>query len=159
CHRSGKRLPRRSVAVTFDDGFANNFTHAGPILHGLGVPATVFMTTAFLDSGEPFPFDCWGLEHQGRVPADAYRPLTTDECRRLARSGLVELGAHTHTHQDFRGRPEAFREDLRESVRVIRERFGVREVSFAFPFGRRRSGHSGDDLVREARRAGVTCSL
>ena len=50
------------------------------------------------------PFDCWGIEYAGQAPADSYRPLTTEQCRMLRDSGVFELGAHTDTHQDFRGR-------------------------------------------------------
>lgn len=41
--------PRNAVVVTFDDGYANNFTRACPILHALGIPATYFVTTGLVD--------------------------------------------------------------------------------------------------------------
>lgn len=48
CHR-GTAPPPQSVAVTFDDGFANNYTVAFPILQELGIPFTVFLTTDMLE--------------------------------------------------------------------------------------------------------------
>ena len=50
-------------------------------------------------------------------------------------SGLIDLGAHTHTHQDFRLRPSAFADDLETNCQTLRERFDLREIGFAFPFG------------------------
>lgn len=45
------RLPPRAVAVTFDDGYGDNFTVALPILRDCGVPATFFIATGFLNGG------------------------------------------------------------------------------------------------------------
>ena len=45
-----ERLPARSFAVTFDDGFENNYSVAAPILKDYGVPATFYITTGFIDS-------------------------------------------------------------------------------------------------------------
>jgi peptidoglycan/xylan/chitin deacetylase (PgdA/CDA1 family) len=49
---SGKRLPPYTAAITFDDGFRNNFTVALPILKKHRLPATVFLTTSFIGGEE-----------------------------------------------------------------------------------------------------------
>lgn len=46
-----QRLPPRSVAITFDDGYADNATIAAPILRRLGLTGTFFVATGFLDGG------------------------------------------------------------------------------------------------------------
>lgn len=48
-----KQLPVRSFAVTFDDGFENNFSVAAPILAEYKVPATFYITTGFIESNTP----------------------------------------------------------------------------------------------------------
>lgn len=159
CRERGLPIPRKTFVVTFDDGYANNLTQALPILTRLGVPATVFVATAYLDSEQPFPSDDWEGAGQPGVPREAWRPLSSEECLRLAASGLVELGAHTHTHADFRGRPEALVADLRENLAVLREQFGVDEPLFAFPYGTKADGFVSGELVSAAREAGVKCCL
>lgn len=45
-------LPRRSAALTFDDGTANLLTHAAPVLRDLGLPAAAFVATGPMGTGE-----------------------------------------------------------------------------------------------------------
>jgi peptidoglycan/xylan/chitin deacetylase (PgdA/CDA1 family) len=51
--RSGK-LPSRPLVITFDDGYADNHDRAAPILERLGLHATFFIATAYLDGGIMF---------------------------------------------------------------------------------------------------------
>jgi peptidoglycan/xylan/chitin deacetylase (PgdA/CDA1 family) len=45
------RLPSRALSITFDDGYADNADVAAPILHKLGLNATFFVSTGFLEGG------------------------------------------------------------------------------------------------------------
>ena len=155
----GREIPPRTIAITFDDGFETVFIRAWPILRELDLPATLFVNTGYLDSPDPFPFDAWGAKWKESVPPESYRPLTSSQCRKLQAGGLFDLGAHTHTHADFRDRPEEFRADLQLSVSILRKRFGLREVPFAFPFGSPALGFAGGALTQAARETGVICGL
>jgi len=54
--RSG-RLPHRAVVITFDDGYADNFIHAKPLLTQDDVPATVFVITGYIGQKREFWWD------------------------------------------------------------------------------------------------------
>ena len=47
-------LPPRALSITFDDGYRDNHDIALPILLQLGLPATFFVATGFLDGGRMF---------------------------------------------------------------------------------------------------------
>lgn len=51
------RLPERPLVITFDDGYADNHDRAAPILRKLGLPATFFIATGYLDGGRMFNDD------------------------------------------------------------------------------------------------------
>ena len=51
---SAGTLPARAAAITFDDGYADNYTHALPLLQKHGLHATFFIATAYLDGGRMF---------------------------------------------------------------------------------------------------------
>lgn len=148
-HRQKQPFAPRSFAVVFDDGYSDNFQNAWPILRELNVPATIFLATRYLDSDERFPCDDWSQD----APATA-RPLSTAECREMLASGLIELGAHTHSHQDFRNRPAEFRLDLQRSLDVLREKFGIESPTFSFPYG-----FTSPELTDIVRELGLACSL
>lgn len=54
---AGKRVPPNAVAVTFDDGYDDNYRIAYPILRELDIPATFFVSTGHIDSARPFAYD------------------------------------------------------------------------------------------------------
>lgn len=147
-------VPANVFAVTFDDGYQNNLVHALPILEELGVPATVYVATAFLDSNRPFPFDNWDGCRMAGVPAASWKPLTMAECRQLAIHPLIELGAHTHSHGAFVDDAQALVEDLAINLRVLREEFGVERPTFAYPYGAIRS-----EMVEAVRRLEIASAV
>ena len=157
--KEGCSIPSRVFVVTFDDVYLNVFTRAYPILRKLETPATLFLATAYLDSQQPFPSDDWSAAGSTSAPPESWLPITTEACREMQASGLVELAAHTHTHADFRARPAELLDDLARNRAVLRERFGIDRPTFAFPYGNKNEGFAGPELSRIVRQAGFECAL
>jgi peptidoglycan/xylan/chitin deacetylase (PgdA/CDA1 family) len=152
--RENRAIPSNVFAITFDDGFENNYAHAWPVLKELNLPATIFLATKYLDSDAPFPFDDWSAAGSGSVPSNSWRPMSVRQCEELIADGLISLGAHTHSHEKFLGRVAEFRRDMRECLDILRTRMGIEHPMFAFP-----SGYQFPELVETARQLGVSCAL
>lgn len=58
-----RNLPGNAVSITFDDGYANNLHLAMPLLARYGFPATIFVSTSYVESGAFLPFDRLRLIH------------------------------------------------------------------------------------------------
>jgi len=84
--RSG-RVPRNALAITFDDGYRDNLTEAAPILARHGLPATVFLTTGCIGTGQIPWFDQLAIALKTtprealRLSADRILPLGTEDER------------------------------------------------------------------------------
>ena len=85
--QAGDTIPSTAFAVTFDDGYENNYLHALPILAELQIPATIFLATKYLDSHEPMPFDDWSAAGAAGIPASAWRPYRRCNAERCAAAG------------------------------------------------------------------------
>lgn len=155
----GRAVPLNSFVVTFDDGYANNALYATPILKDLNVPATIFLATGFIGSDRPFPFDDWTEKGSPEVKAETWRAATIAECEGMLDSGFIEFGSHTHTHEDFRDRPDAFRQNLQQSLEWLDNQFGVRKPTLSLPYGIVERGFAGPSYFEAAQSLGCTCCL
>jgi hypothetical protein len=117
--RQGKPLPRNAVALTFDDGYADNLA-AARLLHAHGATATFYITAGCLAGGLPF----WPSEIRQLVPyiaAPVIRLRTREEDISIPCSTAAERRASLRTlARLFKSHPipvrEAFREQLREQA-------------------------------------------
>jgi peptidoglycan/xylan/chitin deacetylase (PgdA/CDA1 family) len=135
----------RTVAITFDDGFADNYTHAFPVLARHALPATIFLAAGFMD-GDDLPV----LRDRSGI-----KPLRWSEVDEMARHG-VAFGAHTMTHRSLPALDAAdLRQEIEGSRDLIARRLSRDVDTFCYPRGQF------DDRVKHAVRAAgfrIACS-
>ena len=126
--RSGMN-DRVSACITFNDGYADNFRNAIPLLIEAGIACTYFVSVGPVVDGVPFEHDV--------VNGNRLAPNTIDQLRSLADT-CVEIGAHTRTHPNLgqiSNRERLIDEVVRardDLARILDRRIRY----FAFPFGR-----------------------
>lgn len=121
------RLPERSVAITFDDGFAHLAERAAPLFAHHRLRATVFAVSDHVGGSSD-----WSTQ-----PASAPRlPLLGgDALRELAAAGW-EIGSHGRTHRPLATLgADDLRDELTGSRLALEELVGSPVRSFAFPYG------------------------
>ncbi len=125
----------RLYVLTFDDGHVTLFHHAYPLMRELGIPFTVYVTTA-------------PLESDGLLHGDPRMALASwDQLAEMRDSGLMTAGAHGHRHLDARAHPQTvLEEDLNSCNDLLYLRLGVVPRHFAYPWGHR--SDSAEPLVR-----------
>lgn len=75
--RNRSHIPSKTIAITFDDGYENNYTYAYPVLKKLDLPATIFVVTDW-------------------VGRDGY--MTWDQLREMIQNSKITIGSHTKSH-------------------------------------------------------------
>jgi peptidoglycan/xylan/chitin deacetylase (PgdA/CDA1 family) len=90
-------IPSRAIAVTFDDGYADLFVHAFPIVQRYQIPATVFLATGLMGRDEPMWNDQIGMAIRATtcgevqpLPDLGPLPLRTAEQRQSALKQTLE---------------------------------------------------------------------
>ena len=142
--RSGSTYP--PTALTFDDGYVDFYTRVYPLLLSVNVPATLFVTTGFVEERKPYPM----LSR----PDAAVEPVTWEMLGEMAESGLVTLGAHTHTHPVLTLLPVAqVEEELAYPLELFERRLGMRPRAFRLPAGGSEPGaaYAGGAPLRQRR--------
>jgi peptidoglycan/xylan/chitin deacetylase (PgdA/CDA1 family) len=126
---------RRSVVLTFDDGFADFHHRALPLLLSHGFTATLFVTTGWV--GQPAGLPGPGGDH-GRSLHVRPRPgqmLTRTQLAEVASAG-IEIGAHSHGHPALDGIPgPVMARELADSKAILEDWLGQAVPGMAYPFG------------------------
>lgn len=113
--RKGQELPEKPVLITFDDGYADNYTNAYPIMKKYGFTAIVFLVT----------------DKIGRDP----RFMNWEQVKEMQEDGFF-FGSHTVHHQELTKMPAAQAlAELTQSRQELAQHLGQAPLFFAYPGG------------------------
>jgi peptidoglycan/xylan/chitin deacetylase (PgdA/CDA1 family) len=127
------KLPARAVVLTFDDGYADNYTNVFPVLKQYGFTATFFVITDMIGNR-------------------GY--MTWTELAKMRTAGMF-IESHTVTHPPLaKITVAAARVELIKSRAVLRQMLGVDSRVLCYPFGSYDAA-----VIKEARAAGYTMAF
>lgn len=148
----GKPLPAKSVLLTFDDGYLDNYVYAHPVLAEFGLTAALFIVTGRIGAGAARA--CAGEGGVPETPAHSACKaavqaghadevmLRWSEVERMRTAGTFEFHSHTHTHTrwdqveaDPDRRRERLIDDLAKSRATLEKRLGHATPHLCWPQG------------------------
>lgn len=146
----GQTLPPKSVIITFDDGYADNYVNAFPILKRHAFKATVFLVTDSINSGRIFH---WlkvdeRLRSNQQQEKSSWLPLDRQCIIDMQAQGM-SFGAHTRTHcaLDLIEEDKAI-DEIANSRKCLEDMLLKPVTCFSYPFNRMNEKIKG--LVKES---------
>ncbi len=121
----GKSFRKKFVCFTFDDGFADNYELAYPILKKYNCPFTIYITTGFIENS---------------ATADWYEEkptmLNKEQLLELSKDPLCTIGSHTLTHPHLTEMDLGTQKDeILKSKQLLEQWLGKPVLHFAYPYG------------------------
>ncbi|MDW5265946.1 MULTISPECIES: polysaccharide deacetylase family protein [Acidobacteriaceae] len=117
---SSRAVAKRPVAITFDDGYADFYDEALPILVEFGFAATVYIVT--------------GSTGKQRVIKNGKRFMSWADVCDLPKCG-IRVGSHTVSHRNLREMSRSrVEEEVRRSKEMLEDKLGAPVESFAYPY-------------------------
>lgn len=115
--KEGKKIPYKTIAITFDDGYKDNYIYAFPILKKYSLPATVFVI----------------VEEVGRADR-----LSWDEIKEMQDTGIITFDSHAVGPEPLVNIKSAqeLKKQIFDSKRILEEKLGRKVTAFSYPEGR-----------------------
>jgi peptidoglycan/xylan/chitin deacetylase (PgdA/CDA1 family) len=135
-----RRLPRKPIVITFDDGLHSTLVEAEPVLREAGFQAIVYLITGLVAD----------------TPAERrryrqYDGLTWEEVRAMQTRGTLAFGIHSHSHTGDAARQAL---EVAECRRIFRDKTGTETRHYCYPYGA-----APDLLVQAVRDAGYLTAM
>jgi len=123
--KNEKNIKKKTIILTFDDGYKDNYINVFPILKKYDLPATIFIATDYVGKT---------MKNSKGVEISM---LNWAEITDMSKSGLVEFGCHTASHRklDLLVEEEIVRE-FSSSQNLIKEKLGKACDLLAYPYGK-----------------------
>lgn len=126
-------IPPRSVALTLDDGYADNYHNAFKIITQQQIPATIFLITGLLEHGTGVPKN--RTNSLRALSGWQHAMLTWEQVKEMAGAG-ISFGSHTITHPRMTDLDEAsLRRETAGSKTSIESELKSPVRHFAYPYG------------------------
>jgi len=110
-----EKPPAKTIVITLDDGFENNYSVAYPILKKYKIPVTIFVIV-------------------NRIGSPGF--MSWEEIKEISGSGLVDIGSHTKVHFWLLGSDKRFLdEEVAGSKKILEEKLGKSVNAFCYPMG------------------------
>lgn len=130
------KLPKKSIVLTFDDGFKDNYTNAYPILKSHGISGTFFVTVMALEQNELLGHhkNYLNLPRESEKDIAERIYLSCDDLREMHKNGM-DIGSHGMTHSRISklGR-DAKVYELSKSKERIESEIDTEVELFSYPF-------------------------
>lgn len=150
---NGRALPRKSVLITFDDGYLDNWVYAHPVLQRYGLRAVLFLVTGLIGQGPT-------RAHAGLTAEVPFCPphqqakalmfsqdadqvmLRWDEVQAMVAAGTFDIHCHTHTHTRWdlqctsaEEKTRRIFDDLQQSKETMLRQLGQASSHLCWPQG------------------------
>lgn len=145
-----KSFKDKTMVITFDDGYKDNYLNAAPILRKYNLPACFFVTTGYINTDKTFPWD----EKRGlKIPN-----MSWDDVKELLNRGF-EIGAHTVNHANL-GKVDGktAKEEILDSKLQIEDKTGKPVLHFSYPFGGKENiSEKAKEIIRNSFKSCSSC--
>ncbi len=126
------KLPEKTVALTFDDGYEDNYTQAFPLMKKYGACGTLYLVINRHDND-------WSTKkkaHHNSGELVQEPKLSDEQVNEMVTSGVFEIGGHTTNHVNLNTIDKQTKhEEMSESKAILEKQLSVPVNSFAYPFG------------------------